>query len=440
MTHPTQTHQAMSPAPNPFCRVLFDLFKSPWIVWIGLRYLKSKKNSKFLSFITSLSILGVGLGVTAMIVVLSIMDGFETELKKRLMAFDVHVLIQPTRQTPGFDAGFIFPDTFLQSQIEEIKKNLPILHFWPIISTEAILKSKHKITGVLFKGISTAHLEEFKKQLIEVADPRDLSSDRLPSVFMGQALGYELRLIPGDELTLISPMDMQGPLGGIPRFKKYVIEGLYHSGLPEQELHTLFAHEDRVRTFLKRPNRVSQWEVTLQDFDQAPQISAQIQASFPLLKVQHWQQLNAHLYASLRLERLAMFVILAFIIIVASFNIVTTLTLMVLEKQKEISILKAMGAQNHQVSAIFLAEGLLIGGLGITGGVSIGFLICLALKKYEFITLPDVFFDRTLPVSFYLHYYIAIIFTAFVIVCLACLYPSYRAAQLNPLEGIRFGK
>jgi lipoprotein-releasing system permease protein len=261
----------------------------------------------------------------------------------------------------------------------------------------------------------------------------------LPGIFLGQELAYEMGLIPGDQVTLISPTEFEGPVEGIPRLKRYNIEGVYHSGLPEQELHTVFARQAGVYSFLRKSAVVSQWEITVKDFSQAPEIASEIRASAPGFRVQDWVQMNSHLFASLKLERMSMFVILAFIIIVASFNIVTTLTLMVLEKKKEISILKAMGARNGQVAAIFLAEGVLIGGVGVGGGVLLGFLLCAGLKRYEFITLPDIYYDRTLPVTFDLKYYVVVSVCALLIVLGACLYPSRRAAKLDPLEGIRFG-
>jgi lipoprotein-releasing system permease protein len=156
-------------------------------------------------------------------------------------------------------------------------------------------------------------------------------------------------------------------------------------------------------------------------------------------KIQDWVELNAHLFASLKLERVSMFVILAFIIVVASFNIVTTLTLMVLEKKRDISILKAMGARHGQVAAVFLAEGILIGALGVGGGIGLGGFLCSILRRYEFIQLPDIYYDRTLPVTFDPRYYIGVAACAVLIVLAACLYPSRRAARLNPLDGIRFG-
>jgi len=418
---------------------LFEFFRhlwfSPWSGWIGVRYLKSKKNSRFLSFITILSVLGVGLGVASMIVVLSVMDGFEAELKKRLMGTDLHILITPTAEVAGFDGGMVPEDSLDVSRIQSIIPDRnQIDTLYPVLSTEAILKTGRKVTGVVFKGVPAPRLEKVQELVVERAKP-----DQLPGILVGQELAYEMGLIAGDRVTLISPTETEGPMSSVPRLKRFVVEGVYRSGLPDQELHTVFATEGAVSSFLRKAKIVSQWEVTVKDFDRAPEIADEIRKASPQFKVQDWIQLNSNLFWSLKLERISMFVILAFIVIVASFNIVTTLTLMVLEKKREISILRAMGAREGQVAAIFLAEGLLIGGVGIGGGLALGFLLCLILRQYDFIQLPDVFYDRTLPVTFDARYYIGVTLCALIIVLVACLYPSRRAARLEPLEGIRFG-
>lgn len=422
------------------------LWSSAWTRWVGFRYLKSKKNSRFLSFITLISILGVGIGVTAMIVVLSVMDGFEAELKKRLMSSDVHILVTPRRDIKGFEAGQV-PENG-----EEVKKLVSALStqdgissFWPILSTEAIFKTGRKVTGVTLKGLNQERLNQLKSHLVESAEPQMLMDKeggtlvQMPGVYVGQELAFEMGLLPGDPVTLVSPTETEGPMSSVPRLKRFVVEGVYRSGLPEQELHTLFASDLAVRSFLRKVDVITHWEVSTKRFEEAKSVALSLREKAPHFKIQHWEELNSHLFSALQLERIAMFVVLAFIIVVASFNIVTTLTLMVLEKRKEISILKAMGARNQEVGAIFLAEGLFIGTLGIGGGVALGFLMCAILRRYEFITLPDVFYDRTLPVTFDLSYYLIVSLCAFLIVIGACLYPSKRAAQQNPLSGIRSG-
>lgn len=427
--------------------IVAHLWASPWTVWVGFRYLRSKKNSSFLSFITFISIFGVMVGVTALIVVLSVMDGFESELKKRLMASDLHVLITPKPEAAGFDQGFVPARAFeMGGLVEKLKNDPRVDGAWPLVSTEVILKSGRKVTGVVLKGANAERLDRLKKQVAEMADPRMLVKKekgeevKFPGVFVGQELGYEMGLIPGDFVTLISPTETEGPMSTVPRLKRYVVEGIYRSGMPEQEMHTIFAAENSVRSFLKRIDAVSQWEVTMKDFDDAVTLAGEIRPTLPDFRVMDWVQMNAHLFAALKLERLAMFVILAFIVVVASFNIITTLTLMVLEKKKEIAVMKTMGADSQQVGAIFLAEGLLIGGVGVLGGLGLGFLLCLALKRWEFVQLPeDVYVDRTLPVNLRPDYYAIIAIAALVIVIAACLYPSRRASKLTPLDGIRYG-
>jgi lipoprotein-releasing system permease protein len=418
---------------------LRHLWLDPWTIWIGFRYLRSKKNSKFLSFITLLSIFGIGLGVCAMMIVLSVMDGFEAELKKRMMSSQAHIIIQPTAQVNGFDQGYVADDALrLPEWIEYLnskKAKGRILELSSVLAADVILKSGKKVMGVSLKGVSQEHLNRLKENLMESV-PGSVQSS---SIFLGHELGFELGVIPGDEVTLISPLETEGPMGNIPRMKQYRLGGVYRAGDPEQEIHTAYTSKRTTEAFLRRADVVSQWEIILEKFEDAPQMAAEIRKILPHFRIRDWMEVNSSLFASLRLERLAMSVILAFIVVVASFNIVTTLTLMVLEKRKEISILKAMGARDGQVAAIFLAEGILIGALGVGGGLSFGFLICVLLRRYEFISLPDIYYDRTLPVTFDGRYYLGVALCAIIIVLAACLYPSKRAAQLNPLDGIRFG-
>jgi lipoprotein-releasing system permease protein len=426
------------------------LWRSPWTTKVGYRYLRGKKQSRFLSLITLISIAGVALGVTAMIVVLSVMGGFESELRKRLMISDLHVLIHPTSQVSSFEQGYITDSDELRSSIGQIEKTLgrDLLSLWPVISTEAILKSGRKVSGVVVKGVSDERLDRMKGQIVETADPLLLrvpdpqgsgESVRLPGLFVGKELAQEMHLLVGDQATLISPTETEGPMSSVPRMKRFVIEGIYETGIPEQELQVAFARAPSVRSYLRKSGVISSFELTVRDFEQAPRIAREIQKQLPAFRVQDWMQMNGRLFGSLKLERTAMFIILAFIVVVASFNIVTTLTLMVLEKKKEISILRAMGARMGEVAAIFLSEGIFIGVLGVGGGTVSGLALCGVLKRWEFIQLPDIYYDRTLPVLIDPVLIILVAIAATFIVLTACLYPSRRAARIEPIEGIRFG-
>jgi lipoprotein-releasing system permease protein len=425
----------------------FQLWLSPWTRWIGARYLRSKKSSRFLNFITWLSIGGIGIGVCALIVVLSVMDGFERELKKRLMSSDLHILATPRLGAAGVDRGRVplTPEFF--EKVENWARSTPELEAaWPVLAAEAIFKTGRKVTGVVVKGVSDGRLERLKRQVTELAEPSLLveqegpDSVKLSGVFIGQELAREMGVIPGDKVTLISPTETEGPMSSVPRMKRFVVEGVYRSGTPEQELQTVFSSVKNVQNFVRKSGVISQYEVTLKRFDDAKSLAPGLRKVLgEKWQVQDWVDMNAHLFASLRLERFAMFTVLAFIVIVASFNIITTLTLMVLEKKREIAILKAMGANRSQVAAIFLAEGLGIGLRGVGGGTLVGLALCAFLERYEVIELPDVFYDRTLPVSFQPGVYVLIGALTLLIVLAACQYPSRRAAKLAPLQGIRSG-
>lgn len=422
---------------------LFTLWLSPWTGWLGLRYLKSKKNSQFLSFISTISVLGVGLGVTAMVVVLSVMDGFEGELKKRLFSSDLHVLVTPK---PGSALFPFVKKEAIEPTLEANLKSMPgVTDFWPVIATEAVLKTGTKVTGIVLKGVTAERLKRLNETMVETAAPQMMvnrqgnENIKLPGVFVGQELAYELGIIPGDQVTLLSPTETEGPTGGVPRLKRFAVEGIYHNGLPEQEAHTVFATDANVRSYLRKAGVVTQWEVTLSGLERVEKVTQEFTKLLPEFKVQGWREMNAHLFASLKLERTAMFVLLAFIVVVASFNISTTLTLMVIEKKREIAILRTMGALPSHISAVFLSEGLFIGGTGCISGLFLGGLLCFILKRYEFIALPDVFYDRTLPVNVRPEYFVIVGLSTLLIVLVACLSPAKRSAKLRPLDGIRNG-
>lgn len=419
-----------------------DWIKSYWIPWVALRYLRSKKNSKFLSFITFFSLVGIALGVMAMIIVLSVMDGFESELKKRLMATEIHLVVSP------MGGGYVNRvEDGWKDLMAQLSKVPDVDSVWEVVATDTILKTErqdkklHRTMGLTLKGVSEQKLARLKivessekSQLFEQEGPDQV---RLPGVYLGEELARELSIIPGDRVLMISPTEMEGALSSVPRMKRFVVEGIYSAGLPEHELSQAFAKEGDVRSFLRKADVVSEVEISLRHFEKAPDLAAQLSKDLPSLRVKDWSQLHAALFFSLRLERIAMFIALAFIVLVASFNIVTTLTLMVLEKRREISILRAMGAQSTEVARLFMVEGLLIGGSGIFLGLSLGGIVCLILKRYEVITLPDVYYDRTLPVAFDAQYYLWVAIVAACIVFVACWIPGRKASRVGVLEGIR---
>ncbi|MBU6154950.1 MAG: ABC transporter permease [Bdellovibrionales bacterium] len=415
-----------------------------WILFIARRYLKSKRNTEFLSLSSLLSMGGIGLGVAAIIIVLSVMSGFEKQLKQKLVSSDLHVLITPEHSFPGFESGWVpkagmtaLPALASMASSSEVE----LMSYQ--LSTEVVIRNGNKVSGILIKGVEAEKLNRIKKTVIEEALPQMLvdrdgpSAVRYPGIFVGKELAYEMGLIPGDFVTVISPSQMDGPFNNIPRIKRFVVEGIYHFGVPEQESHVAYTAINQVESFLRKKGVVSEIEIALQDSSKSASFVSRFRSELSDLKARDWNDLNANLFASMRLERLAMFLILLFTVIISSLNIVSTLTLLVQEKIKEISILKTMGATPKSIRGIFVWKGILIGGSGVFFGTLGALGICLLLKRYQFISLPDVYYDRTLPVTFDATYYLGVPLVSFFIVCLASYFPARGAAKLTPLEGIR---
>jgi lipoprotein-releasing system permease protein len=415
-----------------------------WVLFVARRYLKAKRNTRFLSLSTALSMGGIGLGVAAIIVVLSVMSGFERQLKEKLVSSDLHVLITPQSSFPGFDMGLV-PKNQVASlpAIASMSSSKEVELMSYNLSTEVVVRAGNKVSGIQVKGIETDRLLRLKKSLVEEALPQMLvdrdgaEATRYPGIFIGKELAYEMGLIPGDFVTLISPSQMDGPFNNIPRIKRFIVEGIYHLGVPDQESHVAFTPIANMESFTRKKGVMSEIEVTLKNSDASEAFVKRYQHNLPDLRVRDWNELNQNLFASMKLERLAMFLILLFTVIISSLNIVSTLTLLVQEKIKEISIFKTMGATSANIRGVFIWKGLMIGGAGVAFGTLSALLICVALKKFQFVALPDVYYDRTLPVTFDLAYFLGVPLISFVIVCIASYFPARGASRLTPLEGMR---
>lgn len=415
-----------------------------WVLFVARRYLKSKRNTEFLSLSSLLSMGGIGLGVAAIIIVLSVMSGFERQLKAKLVSSDLHVLITPEHSFPGFDSGWV-PKSGVTAlpAIASIATSPEVDLLSYQLSTEVVIRNGNKVSGILIKGVEAEKFSRIKKTVVEEALPQMLvdregpNAVRYPGIFIGKELAYEMGLIPGDFVTVISPSQMDGPFNNIPRIKRFVVEGIYHFGVPEQESHVAYTSMGHVESFLRKKGIISEIEIALNDSSASSSFISRFRRDLVDLKARDWNDLNANLFASMRLERLAMFLILLFTVIISSLNIVSTLTLLVQEKIKEISILKTMGATPASIRGIFVWKGILIGGSGVLFGTVGALGICLLLKRYQFISLPEVYYDRTLPVHFDPAYYLGVPVVSFLIVCLASYFPARGAARLTPLEGIR---
>jgi len=406
--------------------------------FIGRRYLRAKQKETFISFITMLSIAGVTVGVTALIVVIAVMAGFESDLKNRILGIESHVVIM-RHGSPFSDYRQILRRVVNTDGVEAAT---------PFIYTQIMLRSSSGVSGAVLRGIDP----ESAGRVIKVLDTSALlnmkkmyrgkdTTGSVPGVILGKELARNLGLGVGDAVYLISSRGMLSPMGYLPAMKRFQVAGLFESGMYEYDGSLAYIHLRDAQKILHMEDSVTGIEVRVNDIYNARHIADQILADvgFPYW-ARDWMQMNHNLFSALKLEKTVMFIILALIVLVAAFNIASTLIMMVMGKTKDIAILKAMGAMDGSIRKIFIFKGMVIGFVGTTLGVCLGFITCKLLEKYKFIELPgDVYYISTLPVRLEALDVFIIAAAAMMICFIATLYPARQASKLNPVEAIRYG-
>jgi lipoprotein-releasing system permease protein len=412
----------------------------PYQLFIALRYLKSKKRHRGISFNTVISIGGVAVGVMALLVVLSVMSGFHEDLPKKILGASAHAVVL------SYQGGI----QDYRPLIEKLKSEPSIISMSPLAVGQVMVSSGKRAHGVFMRGIEPAaefkttdilkHIKEGSiEDLVSASSSRSTKSTA-PWIIIGKELSAMLGVFPGDTINVISPVGEMGPLGMLPKVRQFKIAAIFEMGMFEYDTNLVLADLRSAQDFFGYGNAVSGIELRLDDIYKAPKIrdSATRKLGFPYY-VRDWMQMNRNLFSALKLEKFAMFVILVLIVLVASFNIVSTLMMNVVEKAKEIAILKSMGATNQGVMMVFMLQGLMIGIVGTTIGIILGYILGYILNTYELIKLPaDVYYLSKLPVKMKLFDFIVVSFSAIIISFLSTLYPSYHAAKLNPVEPLRY--
>ena len=406
--------------------------------FIGARYLRARQTQSFISLITILSVAGVTVGVMALIVVIAVMAGFESDLKTRILGIESHLVV---RRHGEPISGY--------REINSRVASLPgVAAATPIVNDQIMLRSAAGVSGAVVRGIDT----ETVGGVISVLTPEILSELQKahrdtgpvfipPGIILGKELGRKLGVIVGDIVFIISPRGMLSPAGHMPTMRRFKVVGFFESGMYEFDGSLSYINLAEAQKILRMPEAVSGIEVRLNDIYQAEKIAAKIddELGFPYW-TRTWMQMNKNLFSALKLEKTVMFIILALIVLVAAFNIASSLIMMVMEKTRDVAILKAMGATNQSVRKIFVFKGLVIGTLGTALGVIFGFVLCWVLEKYKFIELPgDVYYITTLPVRLEVLDVVMIAVAAIAICFLATLYPAGQAAKLDPVDAIRYG-
>lgn len=407
--------------------------------FISIRYLFAKRRQTFVSLITLISVAGVAVGVTALIVVLAVMNGFHEDLRNRILGITSHVNV-------GSFGGTIANYKDVMGQID---KTPDVLGSTPFIYTQIMITSGRSVSGAILRGVeplSASKVIKIQENLIRgnladlVAVPRESGEPGYPGMILGVELANNLGVRPGDWVTIISPVGRLTPVGQVPKSKLFQIVGIMQSGMYEYDNSLAYVDLSAAQQFLAIGDTVTGIEVRVGDIYKARQVADDIRTRLgPPFYVRDWMQMNSSFFSALKLEKVVMFVILTLIILVAAFNIVSSLIMLVMEKGRDIAILKAMGATTASIRKIFVLEGFLIGVSGTALGILGGFTLCSLLKKYRFIEIPrDVYHISTLPVKMEIFDLVSIALAAILISLVATLYPSRKAASLDPAEALRY--
>lgn len=406
--------------------------------FIGKRYLRARRKQAFISLIGILSTAGVTVGVMALIVVIAVMAGAQSEFRSRILGVDSHAILM--RYGGEIDD--------YRSLIEEVKEVPGVLSARPFIYTQSMLRSAAGAAGAVLKGIDppTATedgidgMGEAFRTLYRQA-PAETEAARGTPIVIGKELGRKLNVVEGDTVYLISFRGMVSPIGHVPAMKRFRVAGFFASGMYQFDEAYAFVRLTDAQRVLKLEDQVSGIEIRVHDIYQADKVALRIKEKlgFPYW-TKDWMEMNANLFFALKLEKTAMFVILTLIVLVAAFNIASTLIMMVMKKTRDIAILKAMGATDGSIMRIFVIKGMVIGGMGTLLGVVLGIAVCYLLKHYPFIQLPgNIYYFTTLPVQLQVLDVLTIAAAALAICFVATLYPARQAARLNPVDAIRYG-
>ncbi|MDP7077715.1 MAG: lipoprotein-releasing ABC transporter permease subunit [Desulfobacterales bacterium] len=407
--------------------------------FIGLRYLRAKQKHAFISLITILSIAGVTVGVMALIVVIAVISGFESDLKSRILGGQSHVVLMRY--------GGTLSD--YRRVIKDVEKTPGVEAATPFIYTQIMLRSSSGISGAVLRGVDPESAGRVIKSLkrISFKDGSNVSQGQkkkiaLPGIILGKELAKNIGVSKGDMVFLISPRGTLSPIGHIPAMRRFMVTGFFESGMYEFDGSFAYINIVDAQKMLHMGDTVTGIEVRVKDIYQAKSISERIvkQLGFPFW-TKDWMQMNKNLFSALKLEKTVMFVILTLIVLVAAFNIASTLIMMVMGKKKDIAILKAMGATDKSIRKIFVFKGMAIGTIGTIFGMCLGFILCTLLKYYNIIELTgDIYyFTTTLPVKLEMLDVFLIVAATMVVCFFATLYPARQASKFQPVEAIRYG-
>ncbi|TKJ37570.1 lipoprotein-releasing system transmembrane subunit LolC [candidate division LCP-89 bacterium B3_LCP] len=405
-------------------------------LFIATRYLKSKRRTGFISLISYLSIAGVAIGVAALIIVLSVMNGFETEVRNRIIGADAHIRLGTHHEEGIVD---------VESIMDKIRDIDHITGISPYIMDKGLIRIDKRTEGAIVRGVDPAtvgDVSDLPQTIIHggmhLGRTDVTGAENLPGLVLGRMLADRLYATLGDTVILFSP-GAAGPFSQ-PRAKRFHLAGIFETGLYEYDDIFAYIAIPEAQELYRMTDKVTGIEIKLDDLDKAGQVKEIILGilGFPYFP-RTWHEMHRNLFNWMKIEKWAGFIILSLIVMVAAFNIISSLIMVVMEKRKEIGILKSMGATSASIRKIFIYEGLAVGVVGTVMGVMLGWGLCMLQISYRFFRLPpDIYFLSELPILMRSSDFIMVITAALVLCFLASVYPAHRAAALVPVEAIRY--
>lgn len=411
-------------------------------LFISLRYLKAKRKQAFISLISLISIGGVAVGVAALIIVLAVMTGFKNDVRDKILGTMAHILVQ-------HPDGRLEEHEDLVNSIDQIEHVASVL---PYISGQLLISSVDNVSGIKLLGIepgrknATAHLEnnlteghvEFLGHTYQ--NQETLTGPEREGIIIGWELARLLGVLPGDEVTLVLPMGRLLPTGPVPKLRKFHVVGIFSSGFYEYDSGLAYISLTAAQKFFNMETAISGIEVRLENVDDTRYVVKALKSTLGNeYQIQDWAEMNRSLFSAINLEKLAMFLILALIVLVAAFNIISTLVMMVIEKQSDIAVLKSMGATSKSITKIFMLEGTVIGWIGTIIGTGLGITVCWVADTYQLIRLDGgIYYLDHLPFTMTGTDILLVIVSALVICFVSTIYPARQASKLDPVVVFRY--
>lgn len=404
-------------------------------LFIARRYLRSRRRENFISFISLISIVGVAIGVATLNFVMAMMNGFETEIRQRIIDTTAHITVYSY-------AGDGFVDW--QSLSEKVKTVPEVVATAPNIFYKSVIGSGDANDGVFVKGIDPDYefeVSRLRENIVAGEINLGETADSLPGIVIGRELAGILNVKLGGEIVLASLKQKKMTLTLQPKYKKFVVTGIFETGMNEYDGNLAYISIPVAQDLFKLDDMVTGLQVKVRDFYKSQEVARNIEeiVGSPYYAVD-WSERHKNLFGWMTLEKYGMSIVVGLIVAVAAFNIVTTLIMLVIEKRKDIAILKSMGANRKQVMKIFMFQGTLLGFVGTIAGTILGFALCWAQQTFSIVSIPgEIYFINSLPIDMRAAEFAIVAGASVIISFLATLYPSRRAARLFPSDILRHG-